>query len=278
MSPPRPSHARVSIFTLALLALVASCGGDDSAESNAAPTGAPAPQQTSSFVSTTATSTTGGPTSSATSSQPTSSSAATVTEPPPTLIVAPGTYDGDRFVVALSFESRIEGVTSQQLQTQTLDVLNDPSGWNQAGFEFVADDTSNLTIVLAEGALVDELCLPLETYSQVSCQNGPTVALNADRWREGGDDWDSSVENYRAYLINHEVGHLIGLRHPTERCPSESRISALMEPQTNNLQNCTGNWIPLGWEIEWARNRPIVVGPDPSWNGPLPVWPRDTGD
>ncbi|HSF86378.1 MAG TPA: DUF3152 domain-containing protein [Acidimicrobiia bacterium] len=152
-------------------------------------------------------------------------------------------------------------------------ILNHPTGWNQSGFTFVADPSSNLQVILAEGPRVDALCLPLETYGTVNCQNGPIVALNADRWRLGGDDWDSTLDAYRTYLINHEVGHLVGLRHPIERCPTVDKISAAMEPQTNNLNGCRGNGIPLAWEIEWARNRPAVVGPDPSWDGPRPTWP-----
>jgi len=156
-----------------------------------------------------------------------------------------------------------------------LTTLNDEAGWRRAGFAFVADESSELAVILAEGDRVDELCLPLETYGKVSCQNGPVVALNADRWRAGGEDWDSTVDEYRIYLVTHEVGHLIGLRHPMERCPTESRIAAVMEPQTNNMQGCRGNGVPLDWEIEWARNRPAVVGPLPDWEGPRPSWPDD---
>ena len=59
-------------------------------------------------------------------------------------------------------------------------------------------------------------------------------------------------------------------------CPEGEPVSAVMEPQTNNLVSCAGNGTPLPWEIEWAKNRPAVVGPTPDWDGPRPKWP--TGD
>ncbi len=221
-------------------------------------------------------------TTTATTSLPISTTAPTTTSPaaPPTTatpleVAEPGTVESARIQIRIRFESRVDSVTGAQLATQALAILNDPGGWIQSGFTFVDDDSSELTVILAEGEVVDALCLPLETYGTVSCQNGAVVALNADRWRLGGDDWDGTVESYRTYLVNHEVGHLIGLRHPVERCPTGTKLSALMEPQTNNLLDCVGNGIPLEWEIEWAKRRPAVIGPDPAWDGPRPSWPSD---
>ncbi|NND02463.1 MAG: DUF3152 domain-containing protein [Acidimicrobiia bacterium] len=200
-------------------------------------------------------------------------------EPPSTTAAAPvdvarpGSYESAQLRIRIRFDSRVDYVSDEQLASQALAILNDSGGWNESGFTFVVDDSSELAVILADGDVVDALCLPLDTYGKVSCQNGAVVALNADRWRLAGDDWDGTIDSYRTYLINHEVGHLIGLRHPVERCPTDSKVSALMEPQTNNLLDCVGNGIPLGWELEWAANRPAMVGPEPSWDGPRPSWP-----
>ena len=61
--------------------------------------------------------------------------------------------------------------------------LADTCGWNRARFRFVRDETAPYVILLAEGDEVDRACLPYDTYGKYSCQNGPAVALNADRWR-----------------------------------------------------------------------------------------------
>ena len=191
-------------------------------------------------------------------------------------VTAPGEYADGELVIHVAFESRVADVTTTEFEATAIAILTDPAGWVQSGFAFVADSNSELRIVLAEGPEVDELCLPFDTSGRVSCQNGSVVALNADRWREAFRDWDSTVEAYRVYLVTHEVGHLIGLRHPAGRCPEGEPVSAVMEPQTNNLVACAGSGIPLPWEIEWAENRPAVVGPTPDWDGPRPKWP--TGD
>ncbi len=219
------------------------------------------------------TTTTQSATTSTTAVSPTTTSPATAD--PVTHVTSPGEHLDTELVIQVAFLSQVPDVTSAELESPALAILNAPTGWVQSGFTFVADDASELLVVLAEGSRVDELCLPLETFGSVSCQNGSVVALNADRWRRGGRDWDSTVEAYRVYLVNHEVGHLIGLRHPADRCPVGEGLSAVMEPQTNNLVTCAGNGIPLEWEIEWARRRPAVVGPNPDWDGPRPAWPTD---
>lgn len=173
-------------------------------------------------------------------------------------------------VVGLRFESRVGDVTAVELRDEALTILNDERGWQRAGFTFVADDASPMRVVLAEGSEVDQLCLPLETYSKVSCQNGPVVALNADRWRNAVDHWDAAVADYRGYLVNHEVGHLLGQRHPKPRCPVAGRPAGVMEQQTAGLEGCVGNAWPRPWEIELAAQRPVVYAPLPDW-GPDPV-------
>ncbi len=144
-------------------------------------------------------------------------------------------------------------------------ILTDPRGWGQAGFSFVHDDTSEFRVVLADGPVVDELCFPLTTRSRVSCQNGTTVALNADRWRTAVPHWDAEVSDYRGYLVNHEVGHLLGQRHPVPRCPVAGRPAGVMEQQTAGLEGCTGNAWPRPWEIDHAAVRPVVYAPLPDW-------------
>jgi hypothetical protein len=173
-------------------------------------------------------------------------------------------------VVRLRFESQIGDVPTVEFAAEALTILNDERGWPRAGFSFVADEASPLRVVLAEGPEVDQLCLPLETFGTVSCQNGPVVALNADRWRTAVDHWDATVADYRGYLVNHEVGHLLGQRHPKPRCPIAGRPAGVMEQQTGGLKGCTGNAWPRDWEIAHAATRPVVYAPLPDW-GPDPV-------
>lgn len=211
---------------------------------------------------------------SSTSSEPATTTLATatpVTTSPTTTTKATTAPNAEADeTVALRFESRVPDVGTAELEAVALDVLNDPRGWVKAGFQFISDPTSDYLVVLAEPTEVDELCLPLTTGGTASCQNGPIVALNADRWRLAVDHWDRDLADYRGYLINHEVGHLIGQRHPAPRCPIAGRPAGVMEPQTGNLAGCTGNAWPRDWEIAHALVRPVVYAPLPDW-GPEPV-------
>ncbi|MGB5758231.1 MAG: DUF3152 domain-containing protein, partial [Acidimicrobiales bacterium] len=177
---------------------------------------------------------------------------------------------GSPQVVRLRFESWVDDVSAQNLTAEALGILNDPRGWTSAGFSFVADPDGPYRVVLAEGDDVDRLCLPLETFGTVSCQNGPVVALNADRWRSAVDHWVLGVDTYRGYLVNHEVGHLIGQRHPKPRCPVAGRPAGVMEQQTAGLEGCVGNPWPRAWELAYAARRPVVYAPLPAW-APVPV-------
>lgn len=173
--------------------------------------------------------------------------------------------------VAYRVVDRVQDRSSEGLAAFVAEVLADERSWTQAGFEFVAEPSAAFSIVLAEPAEVDRLCLPLKTGGKVSCQNGPVVAINADRWRKAIPEWTASVSDYRRYVVNHEVGHLVGMRHPAPQCPVANQPASVMDQQTKGLAGCQPNWWPLPWELELARKRPAVLAPKPDWNpGPPP--------
>ncbi|WP_369371183.1 DUF3152 domain-containing protein [Promicromonospora sp. Populi] len=124
-----------------------------------------------------------------------------------------------------------------------LDTLNDPRGWNGAdGSTFAQTDSDryDARVVLASPGTTDELCLPLDTASEVSCGIYETAVLNFKRWAKGSVAWDN-VARYRQYLVNHEVGHVIGYRH--DLCAGEGEHATVMVQQTSTTSGC----IPEPW-------------------------------
>lgn len=128
---------------------------------------------------------------------------------------------------------------------------------------FVRSDDAPFTIVLAEGDAVDRLCLPYDTYGQYSCQNGPVVALNADRWRTATPKWTGDLVTYRRMLVNHEVGHLLGQRHPRVQCTTPGQPAPIMNQQSTELSGCLPNPWPLDHEVAAAARHDAPLAPPP---------------
>jgi hypothetical protein len=124
-----------------------------------------------------------------------------------------------------------------------LATLNDPRGWNAADgstFEWTDSAEYDARVVLASPGTTDELCFPLDTASSLSCGIEETAVLNFKRWARGSEAW-RSIGRYRQYLVNHEVGHVIGYHH--DLCAGEGRHATVMVQQTTTTSGC----IPEAW-------------------------------
>lgn len=145
-------------------------------------------------------------------------------------------------------------------------VLADPRGWGRAGFRLVRQPDAPFAVVLAEADEVDRLCLPYDTFGLYSCQNGPVVALNADRWRTATPQWTGDLATYRQMLVNHEVGHLLGQHHPPAgegqpQCPAPGVPALVMAQQSTELDGCLPNPWPLPEEVERAARHDEPLAP-----------------
>ena len=129
-----------------------------------------------------------------------------------------------------------------------MDVLNDSRGWRDIdNVSWARTDQpaeANLTLTLASPITTDALCVGVRTNSRVSCGRTSIVVINADRWAGASDAFleaGGTIEEYRRYVINHEVGHF--LSHPHVSCPAPGQLAPVMLQQTLRLQGCT----PNGW-------------------------------
>ncbi|WP_157773404.1 DUF3152 domain-containing protein [Brachybacterium vulturis] len=147
-----------------------------------------------------------------------------------------------------TYALRVEGGTgigADEAAARIAEVLADPRGWQDledVTFQQVATlEDAELTISLASPPTVDELCLPARTGGLWSCRVGPDVVLNSDRWLHATPTYDDLSE-YRAYMINHEVGHFLG--HSHARCGGAGEASPVMLQQSIDLQGCVPNAWP----------------------------------
>lgn len=118
--------------------------------------------------------------------------------------------------------------------------LTDRRGWSASGdYTFNRRPSAARRIVLASPKTVDRLCAPLQTRGKVSCRNGDVVAINAVRWAEGAKSYGNDLSGYRTYVINHEVGHSLGLAH--QPCAAHGSPAPVMLQQTLGLEGCRKN-------------------------------------
>lgn len=139
--------------------------------------------------------------------------------------------------------------------------LTDARGWQRALFRMVRRDGAEYRVILAEPADAHELCKPYDVYMKYSCQNGPLVVLNAERWRNATPQWTGDLATYRQMLVNHEFGHLLGQHHPKNHCPVPGRPAALMSQQSTELNGCLPNPWPLDHEVEAAARHDEPLAP-----------------
>ena len=120
-------------------------------------------------------------------------------------------------------------------------------GWGSDGsrnFQRVTDvNLANVRVVLANPATVDSRCaaIGLFTAGTFSCWDGSRAMINLERWKNGATDF-KSLDNYRRYVINHEVGHGLGFGH--QSCPSAGALAPLMMQQTKTTGACRPNAWP----------------------------------
>ncbi len=136
--------------------------------------------------------------------------------------------------------------TSEELAAFVDTVLADERSWigdGITGFRRVGpDEPVDFTLVVATPDTVDRLCAPLQTAGQYSCGANGWIALNLHRWMTATPEWPASLEVYRRYLVNHEVGHyILGGNH--DSCPEPGALAPIMMQQTIDLDGCR----PNGW-------------------------------
>lgn len=167
----------------------------------------------------------------------------------------------DVVIVRYRIERRTDDAASDGFARTVRATLRDERGWRRAGFRLVHRRAAEFRVVLAEGPEVDRLCRPYRTYGTYSCQNGPIVALNADRWRRATPQWTGTLHAYRLMLINHEVGHLLGQHHPEVQCAAAGKRAPIMAQQSTELDGCLPNSWPLPREIRRAARHDLPLAP-----------------
>lgn len=154
------------------------------------------------------------------------------------------------------------GVDPESAARSVEAILGDPRGWTKDpkyGFQLVAaGQPVDFTIKIATPKTTDLLCdvVTPELIGETNCSTGHTVVVNLKRWQEGSPQFNGSPEEYRALIINHEVGHELGREH--ESCPAPGKPAPAMMQQIKGLLGCKSNAWPYDSDGTYLSGPPVL--------------------
>jgi hypothetical protein len=161
-----------------------------------------------------------------------------------TLVVVPGRVaapgHGTVHHVRVEIERGLP-VDPQRFARFVMKTLNDPRGWGARGRLTFArtDGAADIRVILATPGTNAALCRPLDTKGDASCGREGRAVLTMSRWVDTTPEFARIRTTYRQYVVNHEVGHLLG--HPHEMCPRKGALAPIMQQQTYGLNGCRPN-------------------------------------
>ena len=153
----------------------------------------------------------------------------------------------ERFIVEVEDGIDVDGATFAAAVEST---LGDPRSWGSDGrmsFQRVgaaeaASGQFDFKVSLVSPGHMETYCPGVGTGGYTSCRYADRAVINLARWATAVPDYEGDIATYRLYVINHEVGHVLGNGH--EPCPGIGRIAPVMQQQTLGLEGCVKNAWP----------------------------------
>jgi hypothetical protein len=150
---------------------------------------------------------------------------------------------------AVEVENGID-VDAQAFAAAVEQTLGDSRSWGHGGrmsFQRVgrtavtAGDYDFKVSLISPGSM-ERYCPGVGTGGYTSCRYGERAVVNLARWATAVPHYDGDVATYREYVVNHEVGHILGNGHVD--CPGPGQPAPVMVQQTLGLQGCEKNAWP----------------------------------
>jgi hypothetical protein len=164
------------------------------------------------------------------------------------LLVVPGSVPAPntaapRMRVRVEVEEGV-GAGGEAFARFVMDTLNDARSWGHGGRLSFArtDGKADFRVVLASPDTSAKLCAPLRTGGTLSCGGPGRAVITMYRFVKGIPDYKGDITGYRHYVINHEVGHVLG--HGHAYC-DPGHLAPVMVQQTKGLHGCLPNPWPF---------------------------------
>ena len=137
-------------------------------------------------------------------------------------------------------------------------VLQDKRGWARLGYRFQRISRQQgialrrtrenwkrvFHLRVSKATTVEEEC----GFSDLSCADlsKNLILFNVDRWLQGAEASGLELIPYRHYLVQHEIGHLLGRGHAV--CKGAGQLRPIMTQATIANDTCQANMWPLSDE------------------------------
>ena len=125
--------------------------------------------------------------------------------------------------------------------------LSDPNGWEGHGYRFKRVDHNPAVVIRlsSPATLRKNGC-----DDHLSCAElgGRRMWLNSWRWLHGARASKQDLDNYRQYMVSHEIGHILGYDH--FKCPGVGEAAPIMLQQTLGLHGCAPNLDITEWDLK----------------------------
>ncbi|MBB5921943.1 hypothetical protein FHR81_002983 [Actinoalloteichus hoggarensis] len=149
---------------------------------------------------------------------------------------------GDLHTYTVEIEDGLDVAADEDVFSSMVDqTLADPRSWPGQGEITMrrVDDSGaapDLRITLVSQQTAAAACgdvLPFEVSCLVAEGDAHRAYLNAARWTRGAHSYESNLADFRHYMVNHEVGHHLGLRHVA--CGTDGELARVMMDQSISL-------------------------------------------
>lgn len=143
-----------------------------------------------------------------------------------------------KFIVDDDVKKEFSIYNPSQIAFYVMTYLNHPGGWGKYGYFFEpVESRETLLIRLSSPQTIQKIC----GDGNLSCAElgGRFMYLNANRWFNGSKESKLKLDDYRQYMISHEIGHILG--HDHKKCPCKDCDAPIMMQQTLGIGKCKPN-------------------------------------
>lgn len=145
-----------------------------------------------------------------------------------------------KVVVDADVVKRYQIRNPSQVSAYIIIYLNDPEGWSKHGYFFEpVERNEDVLIRLSSTKTIDKVCGSVQSGLSCATLGGRDMYLNSERWFHGAPKSKLGLDNYRQYMVSHEIGHILGHEHV--KCPCKGCEAPIMLQQTLGIGECKPN-------------------------------------